>query len=325
MVDRVFVTGGCGFVGSHLVHRLIEEFEVVVFDNLSNAVRENVADVEREVRLIVGDLRDADKLKEGLKGCRYVFHLAAQVSVERAIAEPVNDAAINILGTINLLRAASHCERVVLFSSGAVYGEPIRMPIDEEHPRKPISMYGVSKMASESYAYAFYKTFGLPVTILRPFNIYGPRQRRDSQYSGVISIFAESLIKGEKPVIYGDGTQTRDFVYVSDVVEAGVLAAESEEAIGQVFNVAAGKPTTINRLAEEMIRVAGKKVKPVHTQPRIGEIKHSVADISKIRKILGYKPEITLTQGLEKMWEQINHQSKLKQENQVYFSGKGLT
>ncbi|MFB0562669.1 MAG: GDP-mannose 4,6-dehydratase [Candidatus Lokiarchaeia archaeon] len=303
MVERVLVTGGCGFVGSHLVRRLVEDFKVVVIDDLSNGVRENIADVESEMRLIVGDLRDAETVRESLRECRYVFHLAAQVSVERAIADPVTDAAINILGTLNVLRAAKHCERVVVFSSGAVYGEPIRMPIDEEHPRNPVSMYGVSKMASESYAYAFYRTFGLPVTILRPFNIYGPGQRRGNQYSGVIGIFAERVMNGENPIIYGDGTQTRDFVHVSDVVEAGVLAAESEKATGQIFNVATGKPTTINELAEKMIRISGKNLKPVHTKPRIGEIMHSIADISKIQKTLGYEPKITLTQGLKKLLE----------------------
>ena len=303
MVERVLVTGGCGFVGSHLVRRLVGDFEVVVLDNLSNGVRENIADVEGRVRLIVGDMRDAETVRGALKGCRYVFQLAAQVSVERAIADPVDDASINIIGTLNILRNAEHCKRVVVFSSGAVYGEPIRLPIDEKHPRNPISMYGVSKLSSESYAYAFYRTFGLPVTILRPFNIYGPGQRRGNQYSGVIGIFAERIMNGENPIIYGDGTQTRDFVHVSDVIEASVLAAESDKAIGRIFNVATGKPTTINKLAEEMIRITGKNLKPVHIQPRIGEIKHSVADISKIQKILDYKPKITLTQGLKKMWE----------------------
>ena len=225
------------------------------------------------------------------------------MSVEGAIADPFSDAAINILGTLNVLRAAEHCERVVVFSSGAVYGEPIRIPIDEEHPRYPISMYGVSKLSSESYAYAFYKTFGLPVTILRPFNIYGPGQRRGNQYSGVIGIFAERIMRGESPVIYGDGTQTRDFVHVSDVVEASVLAAESKKAIGQIFNVGTGKPTTINELAEKMIWISGKNLKPVHTKPRIGEIMHSVADISRIQNTLGYEPKMTLTQGLKKMLE----------------------
>ncbi len=303
VVERVLVTGGCGFVGSHLVLRLVEDFEVVVIDNLSNGVRENIGDLEGEVRLIIGDLRDSETVSRALKGCRYVFHLAAQVSVEKAIAEPEYDAAINIIGTLNVLKAAEHCERVVVFSSGAVYGEPIRIPIDEEHPRNPVSMYGVSKMASESYAYAFYRTFGLPVTILRPFNIYGPGQKRGNQYSGVIGIFAERIMNGENPIIYGDGTQTRDFVDVSDVVEAGVLAAESKKAIGQIFNVATGKPTTINELAEKMIGIAGKNLKPVHTEPRIGDIMHSVADISKIQKTLGYKPKITLTQGLKKLLE----------------------
>ncbi|MHA1645242.1 MAG: NAD-dependent epimerase/dehydratase family protein [Candidatus Freyarchaeota archaeon] len=177
----------------------------------------------------------------------------------------------------------------------------MRIPIDEEHPRYPISMYGVNKLSSESYAYAFYKTFGLPVSILRPFNIYGPGQRRGNQYSGVIGIFAERIMRGESPVIYGDGAQTRDFVHVSDVVEASVLAAESKKAIGQIFNVGTGKPTTINELAEKMIWISGKNLKPVHTKPRIGEIMHSVADISRIQNTLGYEPKMTLTQGLKKV------------------------
>ncbi|MFB0561243.1 MAG: NAD-dependent epimerase/dehydratase family protein [Candidatus Lokiarchaeia archaeon] len=301
MSERVLVTGGCGFVGSHLVRKLVEDFKVVVLDNLSNGMTENIADMKRKVRLIVGDVCDSEMVRGALKGCKYIFHLVAQGSVRRARADSINDASTNIIGTLNVLRAAEDCEKVIIFSSAAVYGEPIRTPIDEEHPRNPLSMYGVSKLASENYARVFYENYGLPITVLRPFNIYGLGQRMDSQYSGVINIFAQSIIKGENPIFYGDGTQTRDFVHVSDVVEASILAAESEKAIGQIFNVATGKATTINEIASELIQITGNKIEPVYINTHKEDIKHSVADISKIQKTLSYKPKTTLTQGLKNM------------------------
>ena len=300
MKAKALVTGGCGFVGSHLARRLTQDFEVVVLDNLSSGKRENIADVQGKVKLIVGDVRDATAVRKAIRGCSYVFHLAAQVSVENATKNPMEDASVNITGTLNLLEHAKKCEKIIIYSSAAVYGEPIQTPIREEHPRNPINMYGVSKLASETYAYTYHKIYGLPVTILRPFNIYGPGQRRESQYSGVITTFAEKIENGDAPVIHGDGTQTRDFVHVSDVVEASILAAESEKATGQTFNVGTGKATTINQLANTMIKIVGKNLKPTHTKPRKGDIKHSVADITKIQKTLGYKPKTTLTQGLKK-------------------------
>lgn len=315
MRAKVLVTGGCGFVGSHLVRRLTQDFDVVILDNLSSGRRENIADLEKKVKLIVGDIRDTTAVKKAIKNCKYLFHLAAQVSVQKANKNPQEDASNNIMGTINLLENAKKCQKIVIYSSAAVYGEPNQTPISEDHPKNPINTYGASKLASETYANLYHKTHGLPVTILRPFNIYGPGQRRESQYSGVITIFAEKIGKGENPVIYGDGTQTRDFIYIDDVVEASIIAAESEKATGQTFNVGTGKATTINELAHKMIQIAGKKLKPVHTKPRMGEIKHSVADITKIQKTLGYKPKTDLSQGLEKTIKQKTQWSKPKQKS----------
>ena len=312
MRNKVLVTGGCGFVGNHLVRRLIQDFEVVVLDNLSSGRRENIADIEKKVKLIVGDILDATTVKKAIRECRYVFHLAAQVSVEKATTNPQEDASVNIMGTLNLLEHAEKCEKIIIYSSAAVYGEPIQTPIKEEHPKNPKNPYGISKLTSETYANHYHKTYGLPVTILRPFNIYGPGQRKENQYSGVITTFAEKIKNGENPIIYGDGTQTRDFIYIDDVVEASILAAESEKATGQTFNVGTGKATTINELAEKMIQIAGKKLKPIHTKSRTAEIKHSVADIYKIQKTLGYKPKTTLTQGLEKIMKLKMRQNKPK-------------
>ena len=300
---RVLVTGGAGFIGSHLVDRLIKEgYEVVVLDNFFSGKMRNIRHHldSGKFRLIKGDVRNSDDVKEGIRNVNAVFHLAAIVSVPLSIENPllVND--VNVRGTLNLLEASlkAHAKRFIYASSCAVYGEANSLPIDESHPTSPISPYAASKLAAEYYCKVFYENYGLKTLCLRYFNVYGPRQVKDS-YSGVITQFIDRLKQGKPPIIYGDGKQTRDFVHVNDVVEANMLVLGCQHCVGEVMNVGTGKPTTINELAKvlmEMFREIGAK--PEYAPPRVGDIRNSRADISKAEKILGYKPKIRLEKGL---------------------------
>lgn len=290
----ILITGGAGFIGQYLVKKLSEEFEIIVLDNLSSGKLENIS--KYDVDFVEGDVCD-EKVVEGImKECiDYVFHLAAQISVEKSVKDPIFDAKTNILGTINLLKHAEkyNVKKFVYFSSAAVYGKPNYLPIDENHPTKPLSHYGLSKLTGGRYC----EVFNVPHVILRIFNVYGLGQQSENPYSGVISKFIAKA-KENKPIeIFGDGNQYRDFVHVKDVVKAARLSLEHEG----IFNIGCGEKVTINQLAEKILSLSKKDLKIVFRKKREGDIQESVANIKKARKVLGWKPTVGLDEGLMDM------------------------
>jgi UDP-glucose 4-epimerase len=303
--SKVLVTGGAGFIGSHLVDRLIaENIEVVVLDNLQGGKLGNIQQHigKKLFRFVNGDIRNSNLVKDLVSDVDAVFHHAAIISVPQSIEDPVLVNDTNVNGTLNLLKASldSNVKRFVYASSCAVYGDIEDLPIKESSELKPLSPYGVSKLAAESYVKVFYRVFGLKTVCLRYFNVYGPRQV-NGPYSGVITQFMDRLAKDLPPVIFGDGEQTRDFVHVRDVVEANMLAL-TRGIIGETFNIAAGVATTINQLTKILLEITDKtRFKLIHTEPRKGDIKHSVSDISKAKKELHYEPRISLEEGLREL------------------------
>jgi UDP-glucose 4-epimerase len=271
---RVLITGGAGFIGSHLVDRLVDS---------------------RRVQFIEGDVRGSEVVEEAVKDVDLVCHLAALVSVPYSMREPLLTHEVNVTGTLNLLIASMNrgVKRFAYLSTCAVYGEPEHLPVDETHPTNPISPYAASKLAAEHYCKAFQQAYGLKTTILRPFNVYGPRQN-----DGVVAQFVQRMKKGGLPIIYGNGRQTRDFLYVIDAVDAIVLALKHDSAVGEVFNIGTGKATTINELARLLLRVFDMELKPLREEPRIGDVMQSCADIEKAEKDLGYKPRFSLKRAL---------------------------
>lgn len=304
-MEKVLITGGLGQLGSYIAERLCREYKVIILDKKSSYT----LDVGE---IIKGDILDKSPVDKLVARADIVVHAAAQVSVSRSIEEPFFDAENNIIGTMNMLQAARNTRPNPLFiyvSSAAVYGNPVHLPIREDHPQDPLSPYGASKLAGEKYTQAFHRAFGLPTVCVRPFNIYSPRQDPESPYSGVISRFIDNIKQGKPPVIFGDGKQTRDFVSAKDVAELICLLIKNEKAIGQVFNAATGVPTTINHLAETILKLFCSNLEPVHKEPRKGDIRDSYADITKAKEI-GYTPMIELKQGLKEMIRQDCHQSK---------------
>lgn len=300
---KVLVTGGAGFIGSHLVEDLVgREYEVAVLDDLSTGKMENLETVKDRIEFVRGSVTDLELLKELVKDVNCIFHLAAISSVHLSIENPSLVNEINVGGTLNALIAArdGDVEKVIYASSSAVYGNS-ETPMKESFILKPLSPYAATKAAGEYYCKVFREIYGLRTVSLRYFNVYGYRQDLHSEYSGVIPKFITRVLKNEPPVIYGSGNQTRDFVFVKDVVKANILAMEKCKE--GVFNIGSGKETSINELAEKIIKMLGKDLKPIHVQPRKGEITYSVADISLAEKELGYKPEYKLDEGLRELIE----------------------
>jgi len=299
----IAVTGGMGFIGSWIAEALCGKNMVRVLDNFSSGNPANLAKVKKAVRIVRCDIRDAGKVSAGLKGTDMVFHQAANIMIPVSVKDPVFDANVNILGTMNVLEACrkNDVKRLVFASSSAVYGEVEYLPINEDNIPNPKSPYACSKMAAEFYTRLYWQLYGLETVCLRYFNVYGPRQNPDSPYSGVISIFSKRLAENKPIIVYGDGNQTRDFVNVKDVVAANLLAAESDEAIGRAINIGSGKSVSINKLAETMQKAAGRKATVGHEEARPGDIRHSVADIGLAKKTLGFKPQIALEDGLKEL------------------------
>ena len=291
--QTVLVTGGAGFIGSHLVDALRRRNEVRVLDNLSSGDRERVpADVE----LIVGDIRDDETVREAAAGVDVIFHEAAQVSVAASMEEPLETHAANATGTLHVLEAARQADAtVVLASSAAVYGDPESVPIDESHPTNPKSPYGQSKLAAEQYAQLYSECYDVETVGLRYFNVYGPRQ--SMEYAGVITIFLEQARQDDPLTVHGDGTQTRDFVFVGDVVRANLLAATQGDS-GAVYNVGTGRSISIRELAELIIEVTNADSSIEHVEARSGDIERSQAVIESIREDFGFEPSVGLTDGL---------------------------
>lgn len=297
---RVIVTGGAGFIGSNLVEVLAEKNKVFVYDDLSTGKMNNLDDLDAE--LIVGDLLDLDLLRRSFKGMDLVFHLAALPSVPRSIDDPIASNLANVDGTLNVLLAARDCgvKRLVYSSSSSVYGETPTLPKVETMAPDPISPYAVAKLSAEYYCKVFTRTYHLPTVSLRYFNVFGPRQDPSSQYAAVIPKFIAQATQGKKLSIYGDGTQTRDFTFVLDVVQANLRAAISDRADGMTLNIARGERITLNRLAEMVLGHHGRELEGnvEYLPPRAGDIMHSLADISKARTLIGYDPRYTVEEGV---------------------------
>jgi UDP-glucose 4-epimerase len=301
MLGKILVTGGLGQVGSYLCEELLSRgYGVTILDNLSARVNPCPAGAD----LVKGDVRDAELVISLVGGSDAVIHCAAQVHVSRSMEDPAFDAGVNITGTLNLLEAARRADvkRFIYFSSAAVYGNPLKLPINELHPQNPVSAYGVSKLAGEKYTLMFHKAYGLPTTAIRPFNIYSPRQDPSSPYSGVISKFLENVSKGYPPTIYGNGSATRDFVSAHDVVHMALLMLESGAAIGKAFNCGTGNRTRIDELAATIVRLYRKgKLAPKLWPERPGDIRHNYADISLAKRLLGFNPRVELDEGLREV------------------------
>jgi UDP-glucose 4-epimerase len=300
--QSALVTGGAGFIGSHLVEALVASgCRVTVLDDLSSGNEANLKSVAGCIRFVRGDVRDRDVLDTGVFGCEAVFHLAAVVSVPKTTEDPIGSAAVNETGTLNVLETArrANVRRMVFASSSAVYGDDPALPKHEGMAPKPLSPYAVQKLASEYYLQVYNDLFGIETVSLRFFNVFGPRQDPSSPYSGVISIFMRKALNGSQPMIYGDGLQTRDFVFVGDVVQALIASAMSSPAAGKVFNVGTGQSVTINGLWDMIANLSGSEAKPLHAPPRPGDVLHSLSAIESARADLGFAPRVNLEKGLE--------------------------
>lgn len=299
---KYLVTGGAGFIGSHIAEALVRRGdEVRVLDDFSTGKRENLAAVAGRIELIEGDIRDLAACRRAAAGVRTVFHEAALVSVARSVADPLLNDAINVRGTLNMLVAAKDAgvRSFVMASSSAVYGDDPAAAKVEGREGKPLSPYGVGKLVDEKYGQVFHALHGLDAVALRYFNVFGPRQDPHSEYSAVIPLFIARMLRGERPTIYGDGEQSRDFVYVGDVVRANLAAADSAAAAGQAINVACGAGTTVNGLVAALNGVLGTRIEAAYAPPRPGDILHSTADISKAGRLMGFSPGMSFADGLK--------------------------
>ena len=297
---RALVTGGAGFIGSHLVEELVRRgHQVVVLDDLSTGRVENIEKFLKgaNAELVRGSVTDFSLVAGLVKDVTCIFHLAALASVPWSIENPRACHEININGTLNILLAAIEkgVRKVVYSSSSAVYGDAPTLPKREEMAPQPLSPYAVAKLAGEYYCQVFNEVYKLPTVCLRYFNVYGPRQDPNSQYAAAIPSFIQRALAGKPPIVFGDGEQTRDFTFANDAVEANILAAESETS--GIFNIGSGQGITINRLVKLVLELTGSQVKPVYRKSRVGDVRHSLADISRA-KTFGYEPQYDLKAGL---------------------------
>ena len=302
---RFIVTGGAGFIGSNLVEGLVELGDVTIIDDLSSGNLDNLEQLLKrdDVSLERLSVTDLEGMKPHFEDVGCVFHLAAVSNISSSVADPLRTNEVNVKGTLNVLLAArnSGVRKVVFASSASVYGDTEEVPTAENALPDPLSPYAVTKLAGEHYCDVFSDLYGLETTSLRPFNVYGPRQDPNSQYAAVIPLFIRSLLEGEAPTIDGDGEQTRDFVYVKDVVRAFIQALD-HRAKG-AYNIAGGKGISINELFRQVSDIMGVDVEPLHSEPRTGDVRHSTADISWAKRFLGYEPEYDLRRGLEETVE----------------------
>jgi UDP-glucose-4-epimerase GalE len=304
-LSKVLVTGGAGFIGSCLVRELLGKgYSVVVLDNFCSGSWENLREFcgRSGFEVVEGDIRDRSVVRRVMRGADAVVHLPALIDVEASVSDPSETHNVNLNGTLNVLHEAvkAGVRRFVFASSTAVYGDVNPLPLREEYMVCPVSPYAASKAAAEGYCKAFNKCYGLETVVLRYFNVYGLGQK-NSAYNGVITRFLENAFKGEPLIVYGDGCQTRDFIYVDDVVEATVLALENNGVEGETFNVCTGKPTSVNELVEVVRAIVGKDLNVVYSKPRKGDIQNNYGDPSKAEKTLGFKAQTTLKGGLGKL------------------------
>lgn len=302
---RTLVTGGAGFIGSHIVEELLQRGDTVrVLDNFSSGTRQNLETLQGDLEILEGDLRNVETVKAAVRGMDLVFHLAAFISVPQSMSDPETCFSVNVGGTAGLLEAARRAgiRKVIISSSTAVYGDTDVFPTTEETSLRPLSPYAVSKQVNELYARLYTQALGLPVTALRYYNVYGPRQRPDSDYAAAIPIFVRQLVAGEPITIHGDGKQSRDFIFVKDVVRANLLAASSEAA-GEAFNICTGRETTLLDLLEELSEVSPRQPQVCFDAPCPGDIYRSVGSPDKAAGALGFRAETSLAKGLAKTVE----------------------
>jgi nucleoside-diphosphate-sugar epimerase len=300
-MSNYVVTGGAGFIGSHIVEELIRREQLVkVIDNFSTGKRENLKSFAGKVEVIETDISHATDLAKIFSGVDYIIHQAAIPSVPKSIVDPVTSHNANVNGTLNLLVAARDAgvKRVVYASSSSLYGDSPTLPKHEGMMPNPLSPYGGQKLFGEMYCQVFTRSYGLESVALRYFNVFGPRQDASSQYSGVLAKFIPALLQNKRPVIYGDGLQSRDFTYVQNVVEANLLACTTPGVAGEAFNIACGDRITVNDMLVQINKITGKDISPIYEAPRAGDIKHSQADITKAETKLNYKPKVTFAEGL---------------------------
>jgi nucleoside-diphosphate-sugar epimerase len=295
------VTGGAGFIGSHLVRRLLAGGHAVrVLDNFSTGHAANLAEVAGAIELIEGDIGDEQTAARCARGVDAVFHLAARASVPRSVEFPVEANHANVTGTLNLLVAARDAKvrRFIYSASSAAYGDTPTLPKVESMPPQPLSPYAVSKLAAEYYCSCFWHVYGLETISLRYFNIFGPRQDPQSAYAAAIPAFVSRMIRGERPVIYGDGEQSRDFCYVDNAVEANVLAMRAPRLAGEVVNIACGERITLNAIVALINQHLGSRLAPIYEPVRAGDVRHSLAALDAAQRIIGYRPGVMFAEGL---------------------------
>ncbi len=300
---RVLVTGGSGFIGAHLVERLLRDgHHVRVLDNFATGRRENLLAVGADVELVEGDIQSYERVHRAVRGSEVVFHHAALPSVPRSVQDPLTSNATNVTGTLNVLLAARDegVSRVVFASSSSVYGANPELPKHEGLTPMPISPYAVAKLAGEGYCSSFFRVFGLETVAVRYFNVFGPRQDPLSQYSAVIPRFITALQSAQAPIVYGDGEQSRDFTYIDNVIEGTVLAMSATGVGGEVFNVAAGRRVTLNELLGHLRPLVGAEVEAHHEEPRPGDVRHSHAQITRAQEKLGYRTVVSVEEGLRR-------------------------
>ncbi len=307
-MSKVFVTGGAGFIGSNLTEALLKKgHRVRVLDNFSSGKKENLIFDKgySTLEMIEGDIRDFTLCQRVMKDIEYVFHQAALPSVQRSVEDPLNSNSVNVEGTLNILIAArdARVKKVIYASSSSIYGDTPTLPKKENMPPNPLSPYALQKYVGEQYCRLFFHLYGLETLSLRYFNIFGPKQDPTSIYSAVIPRFIDALVKGDPPIIFGDGEQSRDFTYIDNVVQANLLAMAADHLNGEVVNIACGKRISLNQLLSILKNVLSSKVSPVYQEPRIGDVKHSLADISKGKKLLNYIPQVETAVGLKRTVE----------------------
>ncbi len=308
---RYLVTGGAGFIGSHLVETLLKQGEAVrIFDNMATGRTSNLEELQGlsgDLEIVQGDLRDMEAVKAAVEGTEVVFHQGALASVPRSIADPVSSLEANVYGSHNVLLAARDggVRRVVFASSSSVYGNTLTLPKHEDMPTAPISPYAVHKLAGELLCGVFTRIYKLETVSLRYFNVFGPRQDPTSKYAAVIPHFLTALLEKRRPIVFGDGEQTRDFTYVENVVQANLLAATAPDAVGAVINVGCGEHISLNRVLHIAGELLGIKATAEYREPRSGDVRNTLADISKAQRLLGYSPKVGFPEGLARTLEDL--------------------